>query len=73
MIDTGAMGFAFINENFVHEYNLPSYTLNPSRDLEGIDGRPIESCQITNITKICCQIQDHMEMLSGFITKLGCF
>jgi len=71
MINTGATGFAFIDENFVRQHNLPRYTLNPPRDLEVIDGRPIESGQITHITKISCQIQDHTETLSAFITKLG--
>jgi len=38
MIDTGATGFAFIDENFILQYNFPHYRLNPSRDLEVIDG-----------------------------------
>jgi len=73
MIDTGAMGFAFIDENFVHQHKFPCYRLNPPQDLEVIDGRPIESGQITHLTKISCQIQDHTEMLPAFITKLGHF
>jgi len=70
MIDTGAMGYGFIDENFVFQHNLPSYTLNPAQVLEVIDGCPIKSGQITHITKIFCQIQDYMETLSAFITKL---
>jgi len=50
MIDTDAMGFAFINENFIHQHKFPHYRLNPPRDLEVIDGRPIESGQITHVT-----------------------
>jgi len=73
MIDTGAMGFAIIDENFVHQHKIPRYRLNPPRDLEVVDGRPIESGQITHLTKISCQIQDHTEMLPTFITKLGHF
>ena len=73
MIDTGATGFAFIDENFVRQHKFPRYRLNPPRDLEVIDGRPIESGQITHLTKISCQIQDHTEMLPAFITKLGHF
>jgi len=38
-----------------------------------MDGRPIESGQITHLTKISCQIQDHTEMLPAFITKLEHF
>jgi len=73
MIDTGTTGFAVIDENFVHQHKFPHYRLNPPRDLEVIDGRPIESSQITHLTKISCQIQDHTETLPAFITKLGHF
>jgi len=73
MIDTGTTGFAFIDENFVRQHNFPRYRLNPPRDLEVIDERPIESGQITHLTKISFQIQDHTEMLPAFITKLGHF
>jgi len=73
MTDTGAMGFAFIDENFVRQHQFPRYRLNPPRDLEVIDGRPIEFGQITHLTKISCQIQDHTEMLPAFMTKLGHF
>ena len=70
MIDTGTMGFAFIDKNFVCQYNLPRYTLNPPRDLKVIDRQLIESSQITYITTVCCQIQDHTETLSASITKI---
>jgi len=73
MIDTGAMGFVFIDENFVRQHKFSRYGLNPPKDLEVIDGRPIESGKITHLTKISCQIQDHTEMLPAFITKLGHF
>jgi len=73
MIDTGATGFAFIDENFVRQHKFPSYRLNPPQDLEVINGRPIESGQITHLAKISCQKQDHTEMLPAFITKLGHF
>jgi len=52
MIDTGAMRFAFIDENFVCQHNFSHYRLNPPRDLEVIDGQSIESGQITSLTKI---------------------
>ena len=73
LTDTGATGFAFIDENFVRQHKFPRYRLNPPRDLGVIDGRPIESGQITHLTKISCQMQDHTEMLLAFITKLGHF
>jgi len=73
MIDTGTTGFPFIDENFVRQHKFPHYRLNPPQDLEVIDGRPIKSSQITHLTKISCQTQDHTEMLPAFITKLGHF
>jgi len=73
IIDTGATGFVFIDENFVCQQNFPQYRLNPPQDLEVINGRPIESGQITHLTKISYQIQDHTETLPAFITKLGHF
>jgi len=73
MIDTGASGFAFIDENFVCQHNFPHYRLNPPQDLEVINGRPIASGQIMHLTKISCQIQDHTKTLPAFITKFGHF
>ena len=73
MIDTGAMGFAFIDKNFVRHRNFPCYRLNPPQNLEVINGRPIECGQITHLTKISCQIHDHTEILPAFTTKLGHF
>jgi len=70
MIDTGTTGFAFIDENCVRQHKFPRYRLNPPRDLEVIDGRPIESSQITHLTKISCQIQDQTKMLPAFIAEL---
>jgi len=70
MIDTGTTGFTFIDENFVRQHKFPRYRLNPPRNLEVIVGQPIESGQITYLTKITCQIQDHTETLPAFITKL---
>jgi hypothetical protein len=39
--------------------------------VEVIDGRPIESGDITHIAKVGMQIQEHKEQLPMFITKLG--
>ena len=38
MIDAGATGFAFIDENFAHQHKFPLYRRNHPRDLEVIDG-----------------------------------
>jgi len=45
--------------------------LKERKRVEVIDGRPIESGDITHIAKVGMKIQDHKEQLPMFITKLG--
>jgi hypothetical protein len=40
LIDSGATGFTFIDENFARQHNFPLYRLQTPRDLEVVDGRP---------------------------------
>jgi predicted aspartyl protease len=49
LVDCGATGFAFIDEEFVRKHNLPKFKLRTPRALEVIDGRPISSGDITHI------------------------
>jgi len=63
LIDTGVTGFAFIDENFACRHHFHTYKLQVPQDLEVIDRRPIESGQITHITKISCQIGHHHKLL----------
>lgn len=71
LIDCGATGFAFIDEEFVRQHNLPTYQLRTPRALEVIDGRPIASGDITHMVKIPIAIGGHYETLPAFVTKLG--
>ena len=41
--DTGATGYAFIDENFAHPPNLQKSELRTPTPLDVIDGRPIAS------------------------------
>ena len=71
LIDCGASGFSFVDRDIVRQYNLPLTLLKNPRRLEVIDGRPIDSGDITHIVKIGLNINGHFENLSAYVTKLG--
>ncbi len=71
LIDSGATGFAFIDEEFASSQGLPLYSLKDPRELEVIDGRSIESGLVTAITKVKLTIDKHVESIPMFVTKLG--
>src|SRR5271169_1965960 len=71
LIDSGATGYSFIDEDFARHHNLPLYKLSTPRSLEVIDGRPISSGTITHIAKAHLSIGSHHEKLPMFVTKLG--
>ena len=71
LVDCGATGYAFIDEDFVCLHTLPMFKLKNPRNLEVIDGRSIESGTITHMTKLQMTIANHHEELPLFITKLG--
>ena len=68
--DTGATGYAFIDENFARQHNLPKYKLRTPRPLDVIDGRPIASGDVTHMVKVFVKIGNHEEELPAFITTL---
>jgi len=71
LVDCGATGYAFADEEFVRDHNLPLFKLTMPRTLEVIDGRLIESGTITHLTKLSMNINSHKEQIPMFITKLG--
>ncbi len=71
LIDSGATGFAFIDKEFAFSQGLPLYSPQDPRELEVIDGRPIESGRVTAMTKVKLTIDKHVEEIPMFITKLG--
>lgn len=71
LVDCGATGFAFIDEEYVRHHNLPLYPLKKPRTVEVIDGRPIKSGEIRYMTKITMTIDKHVEEIPMFITNLG--
>jgi hypothetical protein len=71
LIDCGATGIAFMDQDFAHHHQIPLQELKEKKQVEVIDGRPIESGDIMHITKIGMKIQEHKEQLPMFIMKLG--
>jgi hypothetical protein len=60
-----------MDQDFARHYQIPLQELKEKKHLELIDGRPIESGDITHIAKVGMKIQDHGEQLPRFITQLG--
>jgi len=71
LIDCGATGIAFMDQDFARQHQIPLQELKEKKQVEVIDGRPIESGDITHIAKVGMKIQEHREHLPMFITKLG--
>ena len=59
LVDCGTTGYAFVDEEFVRNHNLPLYQLKTPHSLEVIDGRPIESGLITQLTQLRMSIDGH--------------
>ena len=71
LVDCGATGFAFIDEEFAYGHNFPLFKLKKPYCLEVIDRRPIESGLITHITKLGMTIAGYQEKIPLFVMKLG--
>jgi len=71
LVDCGAIRYAFVDEEFACDHNLPLYKLKNPCSLEVIDGGLVESRNITYLTKIEININNHKETIPMFIIKLG--
>jgi predicted aspartyl protease len=71
LIDCGATGYAFIDQDFANHYELPLCPLKTPHALEVIDGRKISSGDITRLAEAHLSIHEHREKLPMFVTKLG--
>jgi len=71
VIDSGATGYAFIDQAFAERHNFPLFELKEPRPLTVIDGRLVSSGAITHITKIGLSINNNHEMIPAFVTTLG--
>ena len=61
LIDNGATGFAFMDEDFAHCHHFPLIPLKTPRALEVIDGRTIAFGMITHLVRAKLQIRNHVE------------
>jgi hypothetical protein len=52
MIDNGATGYAFVNEDYARCKSLLLYKLKKPRGLEVFDDRPTTSSDITHVAKV---------------------
>ena len=71
LVDCGATGRAFVDQDFVCQHGLPLVRLKVPRIVEVIDGRPISSGAITHVAKVKMMVGNHREELSMFVTSLG--
>ena len=71
LIDCGASGIAFMDQDFACHHQIPLQERQEKQHVEVIDGRHIESGDITHIAKVGMIIQDCKEQLPMFITKLA--
>jgi len=71
VIDSGATGILFMDQDFAHDYPLQLQEMEENKLEERIDGRCNESGDITHIANVGMEIEYHKEQLPMFITKLG--
>ena len=69
LVDCGATGYSFVDKEFARDHNLPLHKLKDPRVLEVIDGRPIESGNITHYVKCKIDINGHKETIAMFVTN----
>jgi hypothetical protein len=70
LMDCGAMGIAFTDQDFARYYMIPFQEFKEKQHVEVIDGQPIESGVITHKGKMEMEIQDHKEYIPMFVTIL---
>ena len=71
LIDNGATGFAFMEEDFARHHQFPLIPLKKPRTLEVTEGRPIASGMITHLIRAKLQIRYHMEDAFLYVTRFG--
>jgi len=54
----------FMDQDFAHPCQIPRQELEETRQVDVIDGRPIESVDNTHVAKVDMKIHDHVEQLA---------
>ena len=70
LVDCGASGYSFIDENFAQTHQIPLHPLKYPRSLEGFDGQAALSGNITKVAEIIMDLEGHVERLFLFVTGL---
>ena len=70
MIDDEVTEYAFVDEIFARCHKLSLHALRNVRKLEVFDERLIETEDITHVTQVIMKIENHIEKILMFITKL---
>jgi len=70
IVDCGTREYECVDEEFVYANNLPLFKLQNACCLELKDGHPVESSQITHLSKFTMDINGHTKSIPVFITKL---
>jgi len=71
LIDCGATGIAFIDQDFAHHHKIPLQELQETRKVEVIDGGTIGCGDVTHLAKVEMGIQNPKKQIPMFGTKLG--
>jgi hypothetical protein len=71
LIDCGATGYAFIDQDFANHYKLPLCPMKTPHALEVIDGHKTFLGDITYIVEAYLSIREHCERLPIFVIKLS--
>jgi hypothetical protein len=70
LVDCGCTGLPFINDGFVHQYNVPHYQLKNPETVEVIESRPISCGNMTRYIEVQYMISDHYKTLTAYLISL---
>lgn len=71
LIDTGATGYTFIDEDFASHHKLPLLQLKNPRTLQVIIARPVSAGNIIHIARLGLTVKDETEEPQFFLNMLG--
>ena len=69
LINSGASGYAFIDQNFAHQHPFPLYKLKHLWRFFGFDGRPIQTNDITHVAGTTLVLEVYIKKTLLFIVK----
>ena len=70
LIDTGASGYAFMDQDFAHQNHFALHRLQYPRIIRAFDGQPSSSGHITHLAEVIMDIQGHVERAFFYLTGL---